>query len=140
MSKNSLASLQSRLGAALQERSEILEGYLFGSQATDRAQAHSDIDVAVYVAPGYSLDRGFGYQAELTAILMASLESNAIDVVVLNRSPPLLYHRVLAHGIRLLSRNLAETTTREGQALSRYCDYLPQLAKIEAGRRAAIIK
>ena len=71
---------------------------------------------------------------------MASLESNAIDVVVLNRAPPLLYHRVLAHGIRLLSRNLAETTTREGQALSRYYDYVPQLAKIEAGRRAAIIK
>ncbi len=140
MSKNSLASLHSRLSAALQERTEILEGYLFGSQATGRAQVHSDIDVAVYVAPSYSLDRGFGYQAELTAILMAALESNAIDVVVLNRAPPLLYHRVLAHGIRLLSRNLAETTTREGQALSRYCDYLPQLAKIEAGRRAAIIK
>ena len=94
----------------------------------------------MYVAPDYSLDRGFGYQAELTAILVASLESDAIEVVVLNRAQPLLYHRVLAHGIRLLSRNLAETTTREGQALSRCCDYVPQLAKIEAGRRAAIIK
>ena len=47
MSKNSLASLQSRLSAALQDRTEILEGYLFGSQATGRAQAHSDIDVAL---------------------------------------------------------------------------------------------
>ena len=49
MSKNSLASLQSRLSAALQDRTEILEGYRSGSQATGRAQAHSDIDVAFRV-------------------------------------------------------------------------------------------
>jgi hypothetical protein len=30
----------------------------------------------------------------------------------------------------------AVTTTGEGQALSRYCDFLPQLAKIQAAHRA----
>lgn len=136
MPKYPPTALQARLCAALQSRAEILEGYLFGSQATDQAQAHSDIDVAVYVAPTHPLDNGFGYQAELTATLMAALETNAIDLVILNKAPPLLYHRVLAHGVRLLTRNLAETTTREGQALSRYCDFVPQLAKLEAGHRA----
>ena len=136
MTQGSLASIRSRLATALESRAEILEAYLFGSQATGHAQAHSDIDVAVYVTPGYPLDGGYGYCAELTADLMATLATNAIDVVLLNRAPPVLYHRVLAHGIRLLSRNLAATTTREGQAFSRYCDYLPQLAKIEASRRA----
>jgi hypothetical protein len=29
-------------------------------------------------------------------------------------------------GDRIFSRDLRATTTREGQALSRYCDYLPQ--------------
>jgi hypothetical protein len=43
---------------------------------------------------------------------------------------------VLRDGRRLLSRDLRATTTREGYALSRYCDYVPQLAKIEAARRA----
>ena len=94
--------------------------------------------MAVYVEPGHSLASGFGYQAELTAILMAALETNDIDVVILNCAAPLLYHRVLAQGIRLLARDLAATTTREGYALSRYCDYVPQLAKLDAGRRAAI--
>lgn len=65
----------------------------------------------------------------------AALGTNAVDVAVLNRAPPLLYHRVLRDGIRFLSRNPRDTTTREGYALSRYCDYLPQLAKIEAARR-----
>ena len=138
MFDHSPASLRSRLSEALQRQPEILEGYLFGSQAADTAQAHSDIDVAVYVEPGHSLDSGFGYQAELTAILMAALETNGIDVAILNCAAPLLYHRVLAQGIRLLTRDLAATTTREGYALSRYCDYVPQLAKLDAGRRAAI--
>lgn len=133
----SSTDLQSRLTQALEGREEILEGYLFGSQAIGLVQAHSDIDVAVYVAPDYPLDGGFGYQAELTAVLMSSLQTNAIDVVILNRAPPLLYHRVLAHGVRLVARDLSATTTREGRALSRYCDYVPQLAKIEAARRAA---
>lgn len=38
---------------------------------------------------------------------------------------------MLRDGERLLSRDLAVTTTREGYAFSRYCDYLPQLRKID---------
>jgi len=34
--------------------------------------------------------------------------------------------------LRILARDLRATTTREGRALSRYCDYLPQLDKIDA--------
>jgi hypothetical protein len=40
-------------------------------------------------------------------------------------------------GIRVLARDVAAATTREGRALSRFCDYVPQLAKIDAARRAA---
>lgn len=56
--------------------------------------------------------------------------------MVLNEAPPLLYHRVLRDGVRILTRDLRATTTREGQALSRYCDFLPQLEKIDAVHRA----
>jgi hypothetical protein len=63
---------------------------------------------------------------------MRALGTNSIDVVILNNSPPLLYHRVLRDGQRLLSRNLQATTVREGRALSRYCDFAPQLARIDA--------
>ena len=62
---------------------------------------------------------------------------NDVDVVLLNHAPPVLYHRVLRDGVRLLSRDLPATTTRAGQALSRYCDFVPQLAKMEAARRFA---
>lgn len=111
---------------------EILEAYLFGSQASGDARAHSDVDVAVFVREDHPLDQGFGYAATLGADLIAALHRNDVDVVVLNQAPPLLYHRVLRDGERLFARDLRATTVREGRALSRYCDYVPQLAKIDA--------
>jgi uncharacterized protein len=124
------AALGARVAALLAQRSEVLEAYLFGSHARAEAQAHSDVDIAVLIDGGQLQAGAFGYEAELTADLMRDLGQNRIDLVLLNRAPPLLYHRVLRDGIRILSRDLRATTVREGQALSRYCDYVPQLAKI----------
>ena len=127
-----LAELQTTLRDAFQSRHEVLEAYLFGSQARGEAAAHSDVDVAVFVDVAKMQPGPFGYEAALAAHLMPAIGTNALDVVVLNQAPPLLYGRVLREGIRLLSRDPAATTTREAQALSRYFDFLPQLAKIDA--------
>ncbi|HEX9050186.1 MAG TPA: nucleotidyltransferase domain-containing protein [Anaeromyxobacter sp.] len=121
--------LRARLTRVLERRSEVLEAYLFGSQALGRPQPHSDVDVAVYASP--IPESGFGYEAELAAELMAALGDDRVDVVLLHRAPPLLYHRVLRDGVRLFSRDPRATTGREGAALSRYCDYQGQLAKID---------
>jgi hypothetical protein len=114
----------------LPRRPEILEAYLFGSQARGDAAAHSDIDVAVYVDRERLPPATYGYAAHLTTDLMAALRINDVDVVVLNDAPPLLYHRVLRDGVRLLSRDLAATTTREARAVSRWCDYQIHLRKV----------
>lgn len=129
-------ALLERLRTALTPRPEVLEAYLFGSTARGEAQPHSDVDVAVYVDAAVASDEGYGYAAALGAELMRALATDRVDVVVLNRAPPLLYHRVLRDGVRVLARDLAATTTREGRALSRYCDYVPQLAKIERAASA----
>ncbi len=128
--------LRTRLTEALERRPEVLEAYLFGSQVCGRAQAHSDIDVAVYVAD--VADAPFGFEAELASDLMSVLGENRVDVVLLNQAPPLLYHRVLRDGVRLLSRDPRATTVREGRALSRYCDYRAQLANLDAAIRDRI--
>ena len=129
--------LVSRLRAALKPRSEILEAYLFGSRARGESHAGSDVDVAVYIDEAHVEHGSWGYPADLTSYLMDALNTNDVDVVVLNRASPLLYHRVLRDGIRLLSRDLRATTTRAGMAMSRYFDFVPQMEKMAAARRYA---
>lgn len=117
----------------LAARQEVLDAYIFGSWARGDAQGHSDIDVAVYLQEEFFASAAFSdIDAALAADLMSTLGMNQVDVVILNQAPPLLYHRVLRDGIRVLSRHPAATTTREGRAYSRYCDYVPQLDKIRA--------
>jgi hypothetical protein len=130
--------LLATLATTLESRAEVLEAYLFGSSATGAARAHSDVDVAVYLGDPRPPSSPFGYAADLAAALMAALGTNRVDVVVLNDAPPLLYHRVLRDGRRILSRDPRATTTREGYALSRYCDWVPQLAKIERAHGARV--
>jgi hypothetical protein len=89
----------------------------------------------VFVAPDELERPGFGVQAEMTAALQRALGQSDVDVVILNVAPPVLYHRVLRDGVRLFARDLQATTVREGRALSRYCDYVPQLRKIEQAHR-----
>lgn len=129
-------TLPAKLRALLEPREEVLEAYLFGSAAAGSARAHSDVDVAVYLREPRPPASAFGYAADLTTALMQGLGTSRVDVVILDDAPPLLYHRVLRDGIRILARDLRATTTREGQARSRYCDFLPQLAKIDAAHGA----
>ena len=126
-----------RLARALASRDEVLEAYLFGSRARGRAGPDSDVDVAVYIDETAAEKGHWGYRAELTTDLMVALGTDDVDVVVLNEAPILLYHRVLRDGVRLLSRDLRATTSRAGQALSRYFDFLLQLDKMDAARRFA---
>lgn len=129
---DSTGGLPERITDVLLARREILEAYLFGSRARGAGQAHSDIDIAVFIDESQIKPGPFGYRSDLTATLMSALRTNSVDVVILNHAPPLLYHRVLRDGLRLLSRDLRATTVREGRALSRYCDFVPHLAKVDA--------
>jgi predicted nucleotidyltransferase len=132
--------LVEHLRRSLEPRDEILEAYLFGSIARGQAQPHSDLDVAVFLDRPKVDDTGYGYRARLVADLLPVARGRSVDVVLLNDAKPLLYHRVLRDGIRLLSRDPRATTVREGRAISRYCDYVPQLRKIAAAHEKRIAR
>lgn len=129
-------TVRARLTELLSRRPEVLEAYLFGSRARGAPQPHSDVDVAVYVSE--IPDAPFGYEATLASELISGLAEDRVDVVLLNRAPPLLYHRVLRDGLRLLSRDPRATTAREGAALSRYCDWVAHAAKLDPVARARL--
>ena len=138
VAESPIDGISRRLSAALESRPEVLDAYLFGSLARGESRAHSDVDVAVFVRPEALDGPGFGYAADLGSDLQKALGRADVDVVILNQAPPVLYHAVLRDGLRLFSRDLVATTTREGQALSRYCDDVPRLRQIDAIHRARI--
>lgn len=132
------ADLREQLSRLFEAEPDVLESYLFGSRARGEARSASDFDLAVFLAPAAAVAAYGERRIELATRIAAIVGSDAVDVVLLNEAAPLLYHRVLRDGVRLTSRDLVATTRRAGQALSRFCDFVPQLAKIESAHRRRI--
>jgi uncharacterized protein len=99
--------------------------YLYGSMARGESHPGSDIDIAVLYAeePPPTLD-GLGLD------LGSALEQythQPVDVVVLNRAPVDLVHRVLRDGQLLCDRDRSARIRFEVQARNAYFDLLPYL-------------
>jgi predicted nucleotidyltransferase len=108
-------------------RSDVLAAYLFGSRARGSAREGSDVDVAVLVRgePAATLD-GLGMD------LLVDLERNLdcrVDLVVLNRAPWDLVHRVLRDGRVVLERDRSARIQFEVRARNQYFDTQPILQR-----------
>jgi predicted nucleotidyltransferase len=108
-------------------RPDVVAAYLFGSRARGTARADSDVDVAVLVRgePAATLD-GLGMD------LLVDLERDLrlpVDLVVLNRAPPDLVHRVLRDGRLVLERDRSARIQFEVQARNQYFDMQPILRR-----------
>jgi predicted nucleotidyltransferase len=81
---------------------DVLFVYLFGSAATGALSPRSDVDIAVFTAPGTD-----GHAAQLSAARVAArhLGTDAIDVVLLNAVPVSVAGRVLGSRRVLLDRD-----------------------------------
>jgi len=118
------AGLARALGAV---RPDVFAAYLFGSRARGTARADSDVDVAVLVRgePPATLEgMGMDIQADLERAL-----GRAVDLVVLNRAPVDLVHRVLRDGRIVLERDRSARIAFEVAARNRYFDMQPILRR-----------
>ncbi len=99
--------------------------YLFGSEARGTARDDSDVDIAVlYTTNPPSTLEGLGLELE------GDLEqylSRPVDLVVLNRAPVDLVHRVLRDGILVFERDASARIRFEVKARNEYFDLLPFL-------------
>ena len=116
------------LGAAVAERSEDLVcAYLFGSYACGTAGAQSDVDVAVRFAsePTCTLDCLHLDPADD----LAGALGRRVDLVVLNRAPVDLIHRVLRDGVPLIAHDRSARIRFEVRARKDYVELPPHLQR-----------
>jgi uncharacterized protein len=75
----------------LRSRQDVLFAYLFGGLAHGRLKPLSDIDIAVFLSNGNYSAKKMDILGRLTEIL----QTDEIDLVVLNDAPPALGIRIL---------------------------------------------
>jgi predicted nucleotidyltransferase len=104
---------------------DIVCVYMYGSVARGEARGTSDIDVAVLYAqePPPLLD-SLGLELGST---LERLLGKPVDLVILNRAPLDLIHRVLRDGVLVYESDPSSRIRFEVQARSAYFDLLPYL-------------
>ena len=117
-------TVNDELAALLPGLESVSLVYLFGSQVEGRLGPMSDFDLAVLV------DRtadGRRIQAHLAYELARAVQTDRIDVVLLNRAPVELAYAIIAQGQVLYERDTATRVEYEANVMSRYGDLLPVL-------------
>jgi len=108
----------------LEREKEIILAYLFGSQVGGRPGPLSDYDLGILVrSPSLDLWTRLGHG------LGAVLNTERVDVVLMNWAPIELTYAIIAQGRLLYQRSVAERVEFEAKVLSLYADYLPILRR-----------
>jgi uncharacterized protein len=107
------------------DHSGIVCVYVYGSLARGEADGASDVDVAVLYAqePPPTLE-GLGIELGYT---LERLLGKPVDLVILNRAPLDLIHRVLRDGVLVYDGDPSSRIRFEVHARSAYFDLLPYL-------------
>lgn len=128
---------RARLATAL-DLAGVVAVVLFGSHARGQAGPLSDVDVGVWLDPALTAQDRHARRLDLLAAATRALRGDAVDLVVLNDATPLLRHRVLRDGQRLLERDPVMRVRLEARALVEYLDTAPLRASLAAGVRHRI--
>lgn len=113
-----------RLSVAL-DHEGVVAAMLIGSQARGNPGPLSDIDLAVWHRPALEPRGRFDLRLELAGAAARALGTDEIDVVLLNDAPPLMRHRAIRDGKRLVERDHDERVRLETRAILEYLDTAP---------------
>lgn len=126
MTDVSFDAVTDRLRALFAPEEAVRLGYVFGSRVEEEMGPLSDTDVGVLVEDS-ALDNPTACRARLAHEIGSVLETDAVDLVLLNRAPIELAYRAIAQGTRVYEESRAIRVEYEAYVLGRYGDYLPVL-------------
>lgn len=123
-----------RLSHAL-DHEGVVAAMLIGSRARSTAGPLSDVDVAVWHDPNLDSRACFDLQLDLVGDVAPALDTDEVDVILLNHAPPLMRHRAIRDGKRLVERNHDERVRLETRAILDYLDTAPLREELGRGVR-----
>lgn len=117
--------LKSILKKFFKGRTEVEFAYLFGSTASGKRTEISDIDIAVFLNEKEIRNERYryGYKAELTSDLMSLINTNKVDIVILNNAPLLLKNRIVIKGNLIFTRNRKKSLNYKLRITEEFLDY-----------------
>ncbi len=105
-------------------QSPVNAAYLAGSLSTRTSFGHlSDVDIAILLTDQIKADQFLDYQLYFFSELAKRMESDTIDVVILNQASLLLKLQVIKYGQILFSRNEKQRVSFESKAVMDYLDF-----------------
>lgn len=105
-------------------QSPVNAAYLAGSLSTRTSFGHlSDVDIAILLTDQIKSDQFLDYQLYFFSELAKRLESDTIDVVILNQASLLLKLQVIKYGQILFTRNEKQRVSFESKAVMDYLDF-----------------
>jgi uncharacterized protein YutE (UPF0331/DUF86 family)/predicted nucleotidyltransferase len=105
-------------------QSPVNAAYLAGSLSTRTSFGHlSDVDIAILLKEQITSDQFLDYQLYFFSELAKRLESDSIDVVILNQASLLLKLQVIKYGQILFSRDEKLRVSFETKAFMDYLDF-----------------
>ena len=128
------AATLERLSGAL-DRDGVVAAMLIGSQARGTAGPLSDVDIAVWHDPGLDPRARFDLRLDLAESAARALQTDEVDLVLLNGAPPLMRQRSIRDGKRLVERDPDERVRLETRAILDYLDTEPLRAELGRGMR-----
>jgi len=123
--KKNINEIKRILKSYFLEHSEIEVVYIFGSLASGKANALSDIDIGILLDKGQIDEKlyRYGYKAEILTDLIKLLKTNNVDLVILNEANYLLRHRVLYSGKVIYSRSEKRRIQFQVNTIDKYADF-----------------
>src|SRR5258708_32034772 len=105
-------------------QSPVNAAYLAGSLSSRASFGHlSDVDIAILLMDQIKADHFLDYQLYFFSELAKRLESESIDVVILNQASLLLKLQVIKYGQILFSRDEKQRVSFETKAVMDYLDF-----------------
>jgi uncharacterized protein len=120
------------------DREGVVAASLIGSQARGTAGPLSDVDIGVWHEEELDSPARLQLRLELARDCARALGTDEVDVVPLNGAPPLMRHRAVRDGRRLVERDRKARVSLEARAIVEYLDTEPLRAELARGLRHRI--